>query len=118
MQISKHTSTTGEMLRQKLCNFIGWLQSLDVPVDDTTLHSLPDTLIVVAVQDTLLEHKELVAQRDLDNLLRVIPTDTDASIQKAVSAFHARQQHADTRLSAEALDKFWRYLDLFILLVE
>ena len=112
------THTTGEMLRIKISNFIGWLQSLDVPVDDTTIHALPETLIVAAVQDTLLEHKELVAQRDLDNLLRVIPKDTDASIQKAVAAFHERQQHADTRLSDQSLDKFWRYLELFILLVE
>lgn len=107
--------TCGAVLKQKLSNFVGWMQELGVQVENTaSLHSMPEALVMAAVQETLLEHKEIVKSRQLDTLCNAVNASGDKDLLAAMDAFKSK---ADS-LTEEQLDKFWRYMDLFVLLVE
>ena len=107
------TQTAGQMLKSKLVNFAAWLQQHQIIID-ADISTMPETVLVAAVQDSLLEHKEHVHGRDLDALLTAVRS-------HAVTVQHLNQailQFEKANLSVAEQDKFWRYLELFIMLVE
>ena len=107
------TQTAGQMLKSKLVNFAAWLREHQIVID-ADISKMPETVLVAAVQDSLLEHKEHVHRRNLDALLKAVRS-------HAVTVQHLNQailQFEKAELSADDQDKFWRYLELFIMLVE
>ena len=109
------TTTCGALLKTKLINFIVWLKSLGLDTGSTLedIRNTNEVLVVAAVQEALWEQKAIVAQRDLSALCLAMQSDTD-DFRRVIEGFKS----ASRTWSDEEMTKFWRYIDLFVLLVE